>query len=395
MTRFTITLPLLASVVTALPFSFTFKCQPHTNGLGDRLSSTPVAVLEQPVTPIQIGSGSRAPPTPSPSLVSQAAHENGPPVHSSLGGGQPPANQVQPIQASPAPAPKTTKIKIPPGFTTTLFSDDFSDLAPGLPPSPSKWTIDTGNSYPGGPMNWGTNEIQTYTNSPSNLAITEAGTLRITPTGPSYGVDVGGRWASARIRTKPEHDFAPQAGKRTRIEARLLVGAGNAQAGIWPAFWSLGAAYRDNYQNWPSVGEVDIFETVNGLPSAWHTVHCGSSAVGGPCNESAGIGRSVPMSRGEFHTVAVEIDRTGGRHWSEETLQWSIDGAVTFTLAGARVGDERAWTSLAHSPRFLLLNVAVGGGFPDAVAKTRTPALSTIGGVDAALEVDYVAVFST
>ncbi|KAL5877624.1 hypothetical protein ACKVWC_006776 [Pyricularia oryzae] len=387
MTRFAITLPLLASVVMALPYSFTFKCQPHKHGIGGRLSSTPVVVVEQP--------GAQALPAPSPSLASQVALENGPPLHSSQGGRQPPANPVQPIQASPPPVPKTTKIKIPLGFTSILFSDDFSGLAPGSPPSPSKWIIDTGTSYPGGPMNWGTKEIQMYTDSPSNLATTEAGTLRITPIGPGHGVGMGGRWTSARIRTKPEHDFAPKVGRMTRVEARLRVGAGDAQAGIWPAFWSLGAAYRDNYQNWPSVGEVDIFETVNGLPSAWHTVHCGTSAVGGPCNEGVGIGRSVPMSRGEFHTVAVEIDRTGGRHWSEETLQWSIDGIVTFTLVGARVGDETAWRSLAHSPRFLLLNVAVGGGFPDAVADTRTPAMSTIGGVDAALEVDYVAVFGT
>ncbi|TLD33238.1 hypothetical protein PspLS_00601 [Pyricularia sp. CBS 133598] len=394
MARFTITLLFLASVVTALPFWFAFKCQSHKHGLGDRLSSTHV-VLEQPLASIHIESGPQAPPAPFPLPISQAPHVNGPPLHSSQGGGQPPADQVRPIHVAPPPVPKASKIKIPTGFTTVLFSDDFSNLAPGSPPSPSKWTIDTGTSYPGGPMNWGTKEIQMYTDSPSNLATTEAGTLRITPIGPDHGGGVGGRWTSARIRTKAEHDFAPQAGRRTRIEARLRVGAGGAQAGIWPAFWSLGAAYRGNYQNWPSVGEVDIFETVNGLPSAWHTVHCGPSAVGGPCNEGTGIGKSVPMSRGEFHTIAVEIDRTGGRHWSEETLQWSINGTVTFTLAGARVGDETAWRSLAHSPRFLLLNVAVGGGFPEAVAETRTPVLPTIGGVNAALEVDYLAVFST
>ncbi|TLD17644.1 uncharacterized protein PgNI_00909 [Pyricularia grisea] len=395
MTRLTILLPLLVSVITALPLSSTFKCQPNKHGLGGGLSTAPVAVPNQPVAPIRMDWGTRTSAAPSPSVSSHATHKNGPPLHSSHDGGQPPANQVQPIQASPTPVPKTTKVKIPSGFNTILFSDDFSDVAPGSPPSPSKWTIDTGTSYPGGPMNWGTNEVQMYTDSPSNLATTNAGTLRITPMGSGYGVGVGGRWTSARIRTNPEHDFAPRAGGKTRIEARLRVGAGDAQAGIWPAFWSLGAAYRGNYQNWPSVGEVDIFETVNGLPSAWHTVHCGPSAVGGPCNESAGIGRSVPMSRGEFHTVAVEIDRTGNRHWSEETLQWSIDGTVTFTLTGARVGDETAWRSLAHSSRFLLLNVAVGGGFPNAVAETQTPTPSTIGGFDAALEVDYVAVFST
>jgi beta-glucanase (GH16 family) len=47
-----------------------------------------------------------------------------------------------------------------------------------------------------------------------------------------------------------------------RISARIKMPnvTGNAAAGYWPAFWSLGNKYRGNYQNWPMVGEFDIME---------------------------------------------------------------------------------------------------------------------------------------
>lgn len=30
--------------------------------------------------------------------------------------------------------------------------------------------------------------------------------------------------------------------------------------GYWPAFWTLGGAYLENYQNWPAVREFDVME---------------------------------------------------------------------------------------------------------------------------------------
>ena len=68
---------------------------------------------------------------------------------------------------------------------------------------------------------------------------------------------------------------------------------GTAAEGYWPAFWMLGAPYRGNYQNWPSVGELDIMENVQGLNTVWATMHCGTNP-GGPCNETTGLGGNLP-----------------------------------------------------------------------------------------------------
>ncbi|KAB5542862.1 glucan endo-1,3-beta-glucosidase A1-like protein [Coniochaeta sp. 2T2.1] len=294
--------------------------------------------------------------------------------------------------ASTAPL-STSTIPIPSGFTRVLFQDDFSLLTPSSLPLPSKWAIDTGTSYPNGPSHWGTNEVQSYTSSPSNIAVTHQGTLQITPLLSPDGTT----WTSARIESVPAHDFVCQPGQRLRMEASIRVGSAPAdsQMGIWPAFWSLGAGYRGHYSSWPGVGEIDILETINGAEKAWQTVHCGSVS-GGPCHETDGISGTAALSRGDWHTVAAEIDRTNeGGDWTGERISWFVDGVRTNSVTGAEVGEEEAWSSLAGTPRFLLLNVACGGSFPDAVAKTKTPTTQTAGGQGASMEVRYVAVFAT
>ncbi|KAK0628373.1 concanavalin A-like lectin/glucanase domain-containing protein [Bombardia bombarda] len=285
-------------------------------------------------------------------------------------------------------------VSIPAGFSRTLFHDDFSALAAGSQPSSSKWTIQTGTSYPGGPANWGTREVQTYTNSRDNLIITPSGTLRITP------IYSNGRWTSARIESTAANDFACPANGKLRVEASLKFSPASAatQMGLWPSFWSLGSDFRGRYDQWPAAGEVDIGESINGAASVWQTLHCGT-APGGPCNEFEGIGTMTPLSRGEFHTIAVEIDRAaGGGDWRGERLTWFVDGRQTASVDGWRVNDERAWTAVTRRPKFLILNLAVGGDFPNNVwndARVGTPNSQTRGGVEAALEVRYVAVFST
>lgn len=127
------------------------------------------------------------------------------------------------------------------GFTLT-WGDDFIGSANSLP-STSNWIIDTGTSYPGGPANWGTGEIQTYTSSTNNLKLNGNGALQITAIKSSSGA-----WTSARIETQ-RNNFVARAGGKMRIQASLnLPSVGSNGIGYWPAFWTLGSAYRGNYQ---------------------------------------------------------------------------------------------------------------------------------------------------
>jgi beta-glucanase (GH16 family) len=199
-------------------------------------------------------------------------------------------------------------------------------------------------------------EVETYTTSNQNLQISGGGTVQIVPRkSPS------GQWTSARIESKAT--FTPAAGKVTMFEAAIRFGTNPAsqKQGIWPAFWLLGDAIHHGTA-WPLCGELDIMETVNGLPTGHGTLHCGATTSGGPCAEPTGRTGAVALPDDGWHTWSLQIDRTnaaGG--WAGEVIKFLKDGQVFFQVSGAQLGDEGIWATLAHSPLFIILNVAVGG----------------------------------
>jgi hypothetical protein len=271
-----------------------------------------------------------------------------------------------------------------PSGMTTVFSDDFTGAA-GSGLNTSNWLYDIGTSYPGGAGNWGTGEVETMTNSTANVYQDGGGNLVIKPIR-----DASGHWTSGRVETQ-RTDFAAPAGGKLRMEARIQQPnvSGAAAAGYWPAFWALGAAARPAAAtNWPSIGEWDIMEDINGRSSVFSTLHCGT-ASGGPCNETTGLGSGEHACSGcqtGFHTYAVEYDRSV----SPEQLRFYLDGANYFTLNSSQL-DATTWNNATHHGMFMILNVAMGGGFPAAFG--GGPTASTASGVP--MIVDYVAVYQS
>ncbi|UFR01111.1 carbohydrate-binding protein [Streptomyces sp. Go40/10] len=286
--------------------------------------------------------------------------------------------------ATAATAPADASAPTPPSGWTQVFVDDFNGAA-GSGVNTANWQYDTGTSYPGGAANWGTGEVETMTSSTSNVSLDGNGNLLITPRR-----DSAGRWTSGRIETT-RTDFQPPAGGKLRVQARIQMPdvTGAAAKGYWPAFWMLGAPFRGNYWNWPSIGELDIMENVQGLNTDWATMHCGTNP-GGPCNETSGIGNSTSCTgttcQAGFHTYAMEWDRST----SPEEIRFSLDG-VTFHTVRANQVDATTWANATNHGYFVILNVAMGGGFPDAFG----------GGPDSGTEpghpmaVDYVQVLQS
>jgi beta-glucanase (GH16 family) len=140
--------------------------------------------------------------------------------------------------------------------------------------------------------------------------------------------------------------------------------------------------------NWPSIGELDIMESINGRPSYFQAMHCGV-APGGPCNEFNGLGsgeRTCGDCKTAFHTYAVEHDRSV----SPEVLRWTFDGQQTFTVAQNQM-DDATWVNATRHGFFIILNVAMGGAFPGAFG----PGLPSPATASEPMLVDYVAVFQT
>jgi F5/8 type C domain/Glycosyl hydrolases family 16 len=266
----------------------------------------------------------------------------------------------------------------PAGFTTT-WSDDFTG-ASGTGLNTGTWKYDTG---PG--SSFGTGEIETMTNSTANVYQDGAGHLILKALHSSSDPRAG--WTSGRVETQAATFGAPAGGvvmMQASIQQPNVTTANGA--GYWPAFWMLGSTLRSGTP-WPTSGEVDILEDINGRSSVFGTLHCGTNP-GGPCNESSGIGsgeRACGGCQTGYHTYAVQIDRSV----SPEQIRWYLDGNNYYTLAANRV-DATTWANAVDHPFFIIFDLAMGGGFPDAFG--GGPNASTVSG--ASLNIDYVAVYN-
>ena len=253
-----------------------------------------------------------------------------------------------------------------------MWSDDFAGPARTLPSS-GNWIFDLGRSYPGEQPGWGTGEIETYTKDLRNISLDGAGNLVLTATR-----DAAGQWRSARIETR-RADFQPPSGGSLKIEARIQLPDGGQ--GYWPAFWALGAPFRQRHV-WPGAGEIDAMENVDNQPEVHGTLHCGTVASGGPCHEDTGLTGTYPLPGPAgtvgFHTYAVV--------WSSNPrqLSWLVDGRPYWTVTPAMTG-EATWAATFGHGYFLLLNLAIGGGWPGNPDASTRP--------DQSMLVDYLAVY--
>jgi len=238
------------------------------------------------------------------------------------------------VTGTPAAAPQSNSAK-----WVLTWSDEFNGPN-GSAPDPRKWTYDLGG---GG---WGNHELETYTGRPQNASIQD-GKLVIRPLKESYaGRDgITREYTSARLKTQGL--FTQRYG---RFEARIKIPYGQ---GLWPAFWMLGDNI-DKPGGWPTCGEIDILENIGREPSIVHgTVHgpgyMGAKGIGAPY--------SLPGSErfaDEFHVFAVE--------WEPNEIRFYVDDHLYHTVTPSSLPPGTKW--VFDHPFFLILNVAVGGGWP-------------------------------
>ena len=219
-----------------------------------------------------------------------------------------------------------------------VWSDEFS--APdGSPVDTTKWVSESGGN------GWGNQELEYYTPRPEN-AFQQGGNLVIKVLQEKYtGADgVTRDYTSARLKTAGK--FSQTYG---RFEARIKI---PQRQGIWPAFWMLG----DDISKigWPKCGEIDIMENIGKEPATVHgTIH-GPGYSGGK-----GIGSPYQLSpdqhfADDFHVYAVE--------WEPKAIGFYVDDHLYATRTPADLPQGTKW--VYNHPFFMLLNVAVGGGWP-------------------------------
>ena len=303
-----------------------------------------------------------------------------------------PAAVLAAVATAAAPASATT-VPAPPSGWTTAYSDSFSGASgSGVD---SGWTYDTGTQYNGTgcAASWGTGEVESNTSSAANVSEDGSGHLNIT------AVKSGSSWTSGRIETVADN-FAAPAGGEMEVSASIKQPNPSSGLGYWPAFWMLGAGFRASgagtsgtmtCSNWPSTGEIDIMEDVNALSEHSGTLHCGTDP-GGPCNETTGLGSGLQACSGcqtGYNTYSVIVNRT---NTSDESITWYLNGTAYYTVTESQVGTA-TWQAAVDHGFFLILDVAIGGGYPNGVCGCGSPSSSTSSG--GAMSVGYVAVYTT
>lgn len=286
----------------------------------------------------------------------------------------------------------TTGVPKPPPGWQTVFQDDFAGKAGRLD---AKWTYDIGTGYSGKGCTgaWGTGEIETETSNTLNVSTDGKGHLDIT------ALKSHNSWSSARIETVTG-DLAAPAGGEMEVSASIEQPDPTGGLGYWPAFWMLGAGFRGsghgtsgrmNCSRWPNIGEIDVMEDVNARSEVSGTLHCGTDP-GGPCNESVGVGSGLatcPRCQVSFMTYSVVINRTNTK---DESITWLLNGKAYFLVRESQM-PAATWQKAVDHGFFLILDVAMGGSYPDAICRCTAPSSSTTSG--ARMRISYVAVYTT
>lgn len=235
-------------------------------------------------------------------------------------------------------ATSQTNSQAPPPGWKLVWSDEFNG-PDGSPVDPSKWVSETGGN------GWGNDELEYYTARPQN-AVQQGGNLVIKAVGEKYTGSDGVTRDYTSARLKSQGKFSQKYG---RFEARIKIPRGQ---GIWPAFWMLGDDI--DKPGWPKCGEIDIMENIGKEPALVHgTIHGpGYSGGKGPTASYA-----LPNDRhfaDDFHIYAVE--------WEKKAIRFYVDDHLYATRTRADLPKGARW--VFQHKFFILLNVAVGGGWP-------------------------------
>ncbi len=258
------------------------------------------------------------------------------------------------------------------GQTSTgqlLWSDEFDS---GTQPNANVWSYDIGTGVNG----WGNWELQEYTDSMDNARI-ENGNLIIAVREKRVGSTRTG-FTSARLRTQDKVMF-----KYGYVEAKIKMP--DLRNGLWPAFWTLGNNFST--VGWPACGELDILEmgwrdaVRDGLVNRWV-----SSAA-----HWENAGRHALFGRTYSPGLVEPQDLTG--EYQIFAMDWTPERVTTY------LNDKQLWTmdisqssctdcEELHHPHFLILNVAVGGTYPNISNQAQVTAE-----LPAEMQVEYVRIY--
>jgi beta-glucanase (GH16 family) len=251
------------------------------------------------------------------------------------------------IQLGCATAPASSATPSSSERGVVVFFDDFSGAALDR----SKWNVEV--------TGWTKNdEQQAYFDSPETLRIVHGSEADGATNGalviearfrPGFVGTEGNKFdfVSGHIDTRGKVEFA-----YGTAAARIKLSDG---PGLWPAFWALGTG------DWPATGEIDIMEYV-GEPD-WTSV-----ALHGPgySGDTPLFNRLYfPPSRDATTWHVYSVD------WTPNTLVFRVDDQIAYRASRPMIENYGKWAY--DNPKYLILNLALGGAYPLKTNGVRSP----------------------
>ncbi|WP_374951456.1 family 16 glycosylhydrolase [Mucilaginibacter sp.] len=126
-------------------------------------------------------------------------------------------------------------------------------------------------------------------------------------------------------------------------------------AGLWPAFWALGKG------KWPDCGEIDVMETVGDGSWVSNALHGPNYFGNTPFAKRDTFAQGTDVTK--WHIYSVD--------WTPTTLTFKVDDKVTYTVTKAMIEKYGRWAF--DNPKFLIINFAIGGGYPNSINKVTQP----------------------
>jgi hypothetical protein len=234
--------------------------------------------------------------------------------------GQPPLPQNRPNSAQPPPPQNLP----PPQGEQVYWKPSFDRATP----------VSTNFRHEIGDHGWGNNEKQMYCDNPAN-SFHHDNRLIV------RALVQGGSYTSARLTS---HQTLSR--PRGYLTATILPPSAE---GIWPAYWLLP---QDPFQ-WPSDGEIDIFESWNGELANHSCLHWGHYN-GEDHDKHRVIETPLPDLPRQPHTYGFAwIEEDGIPDWRGRLI-WYIDGRPVMK------GNIPRGTRRMEDYR-ILINIAMGG----------------------------------
>ena len=257
-----------------------------------------------------------------------------------------------------------------PAGWTLVFSDDFNGAA-NTGVNTGNWLYDLGTGYPGGAPNWGTGEIETMTNSTANVYPGR----RRPPGHHARSATRPGNWTSGRIETQ-RTDFAA-AGRRQAADRGVASSSPTSRRGGG----RLLARVLDAGRRRPP-GRRDQLARASARSTSWRT-----STGAAPCSPRSTVDRHPGGDLQRDHRPG---QRRAGLPRLPDRLPHLRRGVGPQRVAGADPVVPRrrpvllastptrstatTWNNATHHGFFIILNVAMGGGFPAAFGGGPTAA---------------------